>query len=83
MMVMVVLASHSSSSSVSGWLCKGNIPEDPDSRVGFDAGDQRKRSALWHGPIFQFVREKGHDVRADTAVNHQTTLATHRALRFK
>ena len=58
-----------------------NKPEDPDGRVGFDAGDQRERPALWHATLFQFVREKGHDVRSDTAVHHQATLAAHRALK--
>jgi hypothetical protein len=61
------------------FLCV-SIPEDPDGRIGFDAGDQRDGAALRHVALLQFVREKGHDVRPNASVHHQAALAAHRAL---
>lgn len=58
----------------------GSVPENPDGRIGFDAGDQREGAALRHGAILQLVREKGHDVRPNATVHYEAALATHRAL---
>lgn len=59
-----------------------SIPEDPDGRVGFDAGDQRDGAALRHVALLQLVREKGHDVRPNASVHYEAALAAHRALFF-